>query len=257
MAAFTTLKLANAFGPKTPFIVVSVALAAYAGIGAIFLRDAKPPEPQQGSMLGRFWNTFKQPVTLQLSLLYSVAFGGYVAFGVYMPTFLVNAYGLERSDAAFRTAIFIILAVVSRPIGGWLSDRWTPIGTLLVCYSGITVTAFVASFRPHILPTLIPIGTIVFLVMGVCLGASSGAVFALVAALVERQRVGSVTGVVGAAGGLGGFIPPPVMGGLYTSFGNYRIGLIALAAAAFIAVIFTQFVFGGAKFAARKEEVPK
>lgn len=255
VAAFTTVPLADAFGSKAPFVVVSIALAAYAVIGAAFLRDAKPPAPQEGTMLGRFWTTFKQPVTLQLSFLYTVAFGGYVAFGVYMPTFLVNSYKIDLSGAAFRTAVFIILAVICRPIGGWLSDKWTPIGTLVVCYAGVTITAFAASFHPHILPTMVPIGSIVFLVMAVCLGAASGAVFALVAALVPKDRVGAVTGVVGAAGGLGGFVPPLEMGALYSSTGDYRIGLIGLALAALAATVFTQVVFGGSKFAARKAEV--
>lgn len=255
VAAFTTNPLAEAFNTKAPFVVVAIVLAVYAVVGAIFLRDAKPPARQEGTMLGRFWTTFRQPVTLQLSFLYTVAFGGYVAFGVYMPTFLVNSYGIDQSGAAMRTAVFIIVAVACRPIGGWLSDKWTPIGTLLVCYSGVAITALGASFHPHILPTLIPIGSVVFLVMAVCLGAASGAVFALVAALVPSDRVGAVTGVVGAAGGLGGFVPPLEMGALYTSTGNYRIGLLGLALAALVAVVFTQAVFGGSKFATRKQSV--
>ncbi|MGI5200831.1 hypothetical protein ACQEU6_04410 [Spirillospora sp. CA-108201] len=62
-------------------------------------------------------------MTWQMSALYAVAFGGDVAFSVYLPTYLKTQYGLSQSDAANRTAGFVLLAVVMRPIGGWLSDR--------------------------------------------------------------------------------------------------------------------------------------
>jgi NNP family nitrate/nitrite transporter-like MFS transporter len=63
------------------------------------------------------------PVTLRLSLLYAVAFGGFVAFSVYLPAYLTTAYHLDRADAALRTAGFVVLAVAMRPVGGALSDR--------------------------------------------------------------------------------------------------------------------------------------
>jgi NNP family nitrate/nitrite transporter-like MFS transporter len=77
-----------------------------------------------------------------------------------------------------------------------------------------------------------PLGTIAFLTMAAALGTASGAVFALVAQRTPADRVGAVTGFVGAAGGLGGFVPPLLMGTIHDATGSYAGGLIALTAVA-------------------------
>jgi NNP family nitrate/nitrite transporter-like MFS transporter len=81
-------------------------------------------------------------------------------------------------------------------------------------------------------PALAPAGTLAFLAMAAALGTAAGAVFALVAQRAPAEKVGAVTGVVGAAGGLGGFVPPLLMGGIYGASGSYAWGLLALAAVA-------------------------
>ncbi len=68
--------------------------------------------------------------------------------------------------------------------------------------------------------------------MAAALGTASGATFALVAQRAPANQVGSVTGVVGAAGGLGGFVPPLVMGSIFGHSGDYGTGLLALSAMA-------------------------
>jgi NNP family nitrate/nitrite transporter-like MFS transporter len=163
-----------------------------------------------------------------------VAFGGYVAFSVYLPAYLKTAYGLTQTDAANRMAGFVLLAVVMRPVGGWLADRYAPTRVLAVALGLVAVGALLQSATP----SLRPVGTIAFLSMAAALGAGSGATFALVALLAPANKVGSVTGVVGAAGGLGGFVPPLVMGFLYGQFGSYAIGLLALAVVAVAALLF-------------------
>jgi len=175
-------------------------------------------------------------ITWQAAALYAVAFGGYVAFSVYLPSYLKTAYGLTQADAANRMAGFVVLAVVMRPFGGWLSDRIPATrvlaGSLLVVVAGAVVQSFT--------PGLAPVGTAAFLAMAAALGAGSGATFALVAQVAPASQVGSVTGIVGAAGGLGGFVPPLVMGSLYGAYGSYGIGLILLAAVAAAALAFTE-----------------
>jgi NNP family nitrate/nitrite transporter-like MFS transporter len=128
---------------------------------------------------------------------------------------------------------FVLLAVVMRPVGGWLSDRFEPTrvlaGALLVVGAGAVVQAFT--------PALAPVGTVAFLSMAAALGAGSGATFALVALLAPANKVGSVTGIVGAAGGLGGFVPPLLMGSIYGRYGSYAIGLALLAVVAAAALL--------------------
>jgi NNP family nitrate/nitrite transporter-like MFS transporter len=84
---------------------------------------------------------------------------------------------------------------------------------------------------------LVPVGTLAFL--GLAAAPGAGAVFALVARLVPAERVGAVTGVVGAAGGLGGFFPPLVMGLVYGASGDYSLGFVLLAVTAAAAAAFT------------------
>ncbi len=101
----------------------------------------------------------------------------------------------------------------------------------------VVAGAVVQSFTPG----LAPVGTIAFLGMAAALGAGSGATFALVAQRAPAQQVGSVTGVVGAAGGLGGFVPPLVMGVIYGQYGSYALGLVLLAAVALAALLLDVF----------------
>jgi len=233
---FTTVKLANAYGPKTPFLIVASILAVYAVVAYLLLRD--PPgraSASSGSALRRTAEVARLGVTWQLCLLYAVGFGGFVAFSVYLPAYLRTAYSLDVNDAALRTAGFVVLAVVARPIGGWLSDRWHPVPVLVWCFSGVAALAIVQAFQPR----LIPLGTVAFLGMASLLGAASGAVFALVGKVAPADKVGAVTGVVGAAGGLGGFLPPLIMGWVYGVEHSYAIGLMLLSDVALAAAVYT------------------
>jgi NNP family nitrate/nitrite transporter-like MFS transporter len=244
IAAFSTVKIAEKWGEPAPFILVAVLLLAYALVARVLL--VNPPRtkaPAAGSIWARAWATLKEPVTLKLSWLYALGFGGFVAFSVYLPTYLVNVYGMERGDAALRTAGFVVLAVVMRPVGGFLSDKLGALKVLTACFGLTAVFAFGAALGLHLMPQ----GTVMFLGMAVALGASSGAVFALVADLVEPSRVGAVTGIVGAAGGLGGFIPPLVMGIVYGQSGHYSLGLGLLAGVALGTAVFTWLGFASAQ----------
>ncbi|MDX8049935.1 MFS transporter [Lentzea sp. BCCO 10_0798] len=235
ISALTTVRLVDSGGVATPFIVTAVVLAVYAVVAALLLRDAPGRTVPTESLTRRLLDTARLPVTRHASLLYAVAFGGYVAFSVYLPAYLKTAYGLTQSDAANRMAGFVLLAVLMRPVGGWLSDRIGPVRVLTAALGVVTAGAAVQAFTPP----LMPLGTIAFLSMAAALGAGSGAVFALVALLAPGTKVGSVTGVVGAAGGLGGFVPPLVMGALYGAFDSYALGLAALAVVAAGTLAFT------------------
>jgi NNP family nitrate/nitrite transporter-like MFS transporter len=168
-------------------------------------------------------------------MLYAVGFGGYVAFSVYLPAYLHNAYDISPSGAANRMAGFVIVAVVMRPVGGWLADRWGAVPVLASGYAVVVVAAGVAATNP----ILEPVGAVAFLAMAAALGSSSGATFALIAQVTDPARVGGVTGLVGAAGGLGGFAPPLMMGYIYGHTDSYAIGLWLLAAAAAATLVLT------------------
>ncbi len=146
ISAFTTVRLADSSGRAVPFVIVAVVLLVYAAAAAMWLRDAPGRVPAQGSFLARTWATVRLPAVGQLSVLYAVSFGGFVAFSVYLPTYLGNAYDLTASDAATRTAGFVVLAVVMRPVGGWLSDRVGPIPVLTASFLAAAVLAALAGW---------------------------------------------------------------------------------------------------------------
>ena len=243
VSAFTTVRLADSYGRAFPFLLVAALLAAYAVVAWALLREAPARSaPLGGGFLARTWATLRMPVTLQLSALYALGFGGFVAFSVYLPVYLRNAYDLTPGDAATRTAGFVVLAVVMRPVGGWLSDRLHPVPVLTACFAAAAALAALAAFE---LP-LLPWATFAFLGLAAALGAASGAVFALVARVAPADKVGSVTGVVGAAGGLGGFVPPLLMGSIYGRSGDYSLGYALLAVTAALGAFYTWTALRGA-----------
>ena len=235
ISALTTVKLAKAYSLQTPFLITAAALAVYAALAAVVLRDAPGRVRSTGSPLVQFRGALSLTITWQASALYALAFGGYVAFSVYLPTYLKTAYSLTPTDAANKMAGFVLLAVLMRPVGGWLSDRLHPTTVLTGAFLAVTAGAAVQASTPSLSST----GTAAFLLMAAALGAGTGAVFALVAQLSPPEQVGAVTGVVGAAGGLGGFVPPLLMGSIYGSSGSYALGLILLSSVAAAALLFT------------------
>ena len=126
ISALTTVKLTAHWGIHAPFLVVAGALAVYGAAAALVLRDAPGrPVPSQPA-LTRLAATLRLSITWQAAALYAVGFGGFVAFSVYLPVYLNNAYLLTPADAADKMAGFVLLAVLLRPVGGWLSDRVAP-----------------------------------------------------------------------------------------------------------------------------------
>ncbi|HET8768138.1 MAG TPA: MFS transporter, partial [Pedococcus sp.] len=248
ISALTTVKLVKGVGETAPFLITAAALAVYAVAAWLLLRDAPGRVVPTTSVATRLVAAARLPIAWQACILYAVAFGGYVAFSVYLPAYLKTAYGLEQADAANRMAGFVLVAVVMRPVGGWLADRFGPVPVLAAVFGVVAGGAAVQAATPG----LMPLGTAAFLIMAAALGAGSGATFALVARAAPAAQVGSVTGLVGAAGGLGGFVPPLVMSSVYSSTGSYGWGLVLLALVAVGCLVLTLVVVRGT---ARPKEV--
>lgn len=238
ISALTTVRLVDAGNTATPFLLCAMALLIYAAVAWYLLRDAPGRTPPTESMTDRLKQTVRLPATWAASALYAVSFGGFVAFSVYLPSYLRTAYDLSQADAANRMAGFVLLAVIMRPVGGWLADRFDAPTVLATTLCVVVIGASVQAVTPGLAPT----GTIAFLALAAALGAGSGATFALVALIAPPGKVGAVTGFVGAAGGLGGFVPPLVMGAIYETTGDYGPGLLALAVVALVALLFTVIV---------------
>jgi MFS transporter, NNP family, nitrate/nitrite transporter len=238
IAAFTTQPLAAATSRAGVFLTVSVVMLATAALTWSVGRDAPAWQPQLSPMAARLRTALGLRVTLDLAALYAITFGGFVAFGVYLPTYLQEIYGLSAPDAAARAGGFILLATLARPVGGILSDRSGAPRVLSVALAVVGTGAIIIAFE---LP--IAAATVAFLLVAAALGVGNGAVFALVGRRSPPASVGAVTGFVGAAGGLGGFLPPLVMGAVFQATGSYTIGLMLLSNVAFAGLVYTVWRF--------------
>ena len=167
ISALTTVKLYTNVGEKAPFLITAAVLAVYSVLAWILLRDAPGRVVPTTSLASRLNANARLPITWQACILYAVAFGGYVAFSVYLPAYLKTAHGLTPADAANRMAGFVLVAVVMRPVGGWLSDRFGPIPVLATSYAVVAVGAAISAGTPP----LEGIGTVAFLAMAAALGA--------------------------------------------------------------------------------------
>ena len=234
VSGFLSPSIAETLGLPWVYLIVAGGLAAVAVIFALLGRDAPGRAPSTQSMVERFLGALRLPVARDLALIYAVTFGGFVAFGAYLPTFLTIAYDRDVPDAAARAAGFIVLATLARPLGGALSDRYSGAAVLLWSLIAVGCGAIVTAFEPNF-----HTATVGFLLLAAALGLGNGAVFALVGRRSPPAQVGSVTGLVGAAGGLGGFMPPIVMGLVYEVTGSYAIGLMLLSNVAFAGAIYT------------------
>jgi len=165
-----------------------------------------------------------------LSLYYFLTFGGFVAMAIYLPIFLTEIFKLTPGDAGFRTAGFVALATAMRPVGGALADRVSGRRILLWVFPA---TAAMAVFLACPMMATFTIGA---LGMAAAIGLGNGAVFKLVPEYFP-QSVGAVTGLVGAAGGLGGFFPPLVLGMVRQATGTFTPGFVLLALFAMICFV--------------------
>lgn len=238
LSAFFTPRFVSWFGYVATHVIIAVVLVVVAVICWLFMRDAPTWSPNHDPVTPKLVAAVKLPITWAMGFLYAAAFGGFVAFSTYLPTYLNDVYGFDLKAAGTRTAGFAIAAVIARPLGGVLSDRFGPRIITFISCAGAAVLAVWMITTP---PLEIPAG-INFVLMAICMGLGAGSVFAWVAQAAPPERVGSVTGIVGAAGGLGGFFPPLVMGATYdAATHSYTIGLALLVGFATVAALFTLF----------------
>jgi MFS transporter, NNP family, nitrate/nitrite transporter len=238
LSSFFTPRFVNWFGYNVTHVIIAVALVVVAFIVWSAMRDSPQWAPNTDPVVPKLVAAAKLPVTWQMSFLYAVAFGGFVAFSTYLPTYLKDVYSFDLTQAGTRTAGFAIAAVIARPVGGVLADKVGPRAVAITSFAGAAAMAIVVALQPA---PEVPAG-LAFVLLAAFLGLGTGGVFAWVAALAPRERVGSVAGLVGAAGGLGGFFPPLVMGATYNEADHsYTVGLILLCVTAVVAVLFTAF----------------
>jgi NNP family nitrate/nitrite transporter-like MFS transporter len=157
--------------------------------------------------------------------IYSLTFGGFVGLASYLSIFFRDQYGLTKVQAGDLTTIVVLFGSFLRPVGGLLSDRWGGYRLLLFLLTGISICLGAVATLPGVNLALL----MLVLAMAM-LGMGNGAVFQLVPQRFAG-RVGIMTGIVGAAGGLGGFLLPSLLGAVKDRTGTFELGFALVAAA--------------------------
>jgi NNP family nitrate/nitrite transporter-like MFS transporter len=188
-------------------------LAIWAVVFVTLARNA-PATHQPSSVASMLSTLATERLAWALSLFYFLTFGGFVALSVYLPTLLRDELGLSMADAGFRTAGFVVLATLMRPIGGVLSDQMGGARVLSGVFLGLVPFGLLLMWSSMVPFTVGALGS------AALLGVGNGAVFKLVPQFFPHKTA-TVTGLVGAIGGLGGFFPPLVLG-----FFSDRVGAI-------------------------------
>jgi MFS transporter, NNP family, nitrate/nitrite transporter len=169
-----------------------------------------------------------------MMLVYSITFGGFVGMSSYVSLLLTTQYQLSKVDAGFIMALMSLTGAIVRPVGGFIADKLSGVKVLLVLLVGISLCNF--AFAALMPPLTGGIALLVLLYLGFGLG--NGATFQLVPHR-WKGRTGVMTGIIGAAGGIGGFYLPVVMGLARQSTGSYQMGFVTfgiLAAVAFLLI---------------------
>ena len=189
------------------------------------------------SMIDQIKGVYKNATLWFLSLFYFITFGAFVAFTMFLPSFLVDNYGLTPVDAGMRTAGFIAIATFIRPVGGFLADKFNAFVILMFVFLGIAFSGILLSFSPNLLWY-----TIGSLAVAITAGIGNGTVFKLVPLYFSKQA-GIVNGIVSAMGGLGGFFPPLLLTAVSNMTGHHAIAFMLLSELALVSFVIVVFMF--------------
>jgi MFS transporter, NNP family, nitrate/nitrite transporter len=223
LATLFAPRLAQAFGWRSVFGVAVIPIALVWLVFFLLAKDSPTPRRVRG--WAEYASLFKLPDTWWFCFLYSLTFGGFVGLASYLSVFFHDQYGLTKVQAGDFTTVVVLFGSFLRPVGGVLSDR-------LGGYKMLLTLLCAAALMLAGVATLPPAFVALFLLTAAMgsLGMGNGSVFQLVPQRFA-ERVGIMTGIVGAAGGLGGFVLPSVLGAVKQSTGTFGIGFAVVALA--------------------------
>jgi NNP family nitrate/nitrite transporter-like MFS transporter len=224
--------LANIFAPRLAIAfgwqnVFGLALLPLATVALLFLALAREsPARRTVRPLQEYLAPLAQPDAIWFCMYYCVTFGGYVGLSSFLPLLLHEQFGVAPVTAGGITAIAALSGSLARPLGGHAADRvggsrmlqWVLL-VIGASYAGIAVAPGLRGAVAAVLVAMI------------ALGLGNGAVFQLVPRRFPHE-VGAVTGLVGAAGGIGGFLLPVGLGAVKQGFGAFAPAFVMLAACA-------------------------
>jgi len=225
LASLFAPRLAEVLGWHGVFGLALIPVILTFAVYVLLAKDSPeqpPPKPWRS-----YFTVLQEADVWWFNVLYGVTFGGFVGLASFLAIFFYDQYGLSKVMAGNFTALCVFAGSMFRPLGGYLADRFGGLRMLKILYSAIGMLMFGVG----LLPSLPMVTILLFLGMS-CLGMGNGSVFQLVPQRF-RHEIGVVTGVVGAAGGVGGFLLPSFLGIFKDLTGSYGTGFFLLAGMAF------------------------
>ncbi len=230
LAALLAPSLAVAYGWSNVFGIAALPLILTLLVYWFLAKDS--PECPAPKPLWDYLKVLRDKDAWWFMFFYSVTFGGFVGLAASLTIYFNTQYGIAPVLAGYMTAACVFAGSMMRPLGGKLADRIGGIRSLSVMYVAAGVCLVVVSFAPQ----SVWLALAVFVAAMLFLGMGNGAVFQLVPQRF-RKEIGVMTGLVGMAGGIGGFYLASSLGYSRQWSGSYQIGLLIFAALAFIALI--------------------
>ncbi|WP_425287851.1 nitrate/nitrite transporter [Oceanobacillus limi] len=227
--------IAEAFGWQNAVRIFLFLLILFAVL--TFLLGDRKEQLAKKSMTDQIKGVYQNATLWFLCLFYFITFGSFVAFTMFLPSFLVENFQLDPVDAGIRTGIFIIIATLLRPIGGLLADKFNAYIILMFVFIGVALSGVLLSFSPDIVWY-----TVGSLAVGIAVGIGNGTVFKLVPLYFSKQA-GIVNGIVSAMGGLGGFFPPLLLTAVSNITGHHAIAFMLLSEFALVSFVIVIFMY--------------
>ncbi len=221
LATFFGPRLDAAWGWHAVFGAALIPLLATFALFAIFVEESPnqpPPRP-----LSDYLAVLRIGDTWWFSFFYAITFGGFVGLASFLNIFFLSQYGLSNVEAGQFTTLCVVAGSTLRPLGGHLADRFGGVRVLIGLDLIVGATMLGMATRPPLLA-----GTALLLAAMTALGMGNGCIFQIVPQRFSRE-IGVVTGIVGAAGGLGGFVLPMVLGVLKQTTGSFDGGFLGFA----------------------------
>ena len=234
IAALVAPRLAEHVGWHGVFAIMLVPVFLAGGLFAILAKE--PPAPPEAGRRGLL-DLLTEADARWLCVFYAVTFGGFVGLSSYLSIFFVDRFDLNKVTGATFAAICAIAGSLLRPLGGALGDRFDGLRVLTVTLGAVAALAAMLALLPDLAVTT----AVLFTLLGL-LGMGNGAVFQVVGVRM-RAHVGTMTGLVGAAGGIGGFALPFLFGSLRGSTGTFATGFVmfAIVAASTSVAVLTRY----------------
>jgi NNP family nitrate/nitrite transporter-like MFS transporter len=238
LAMFLAPRVAAAIGWHGVFGVTLAPVLATAVLFAMMVRTDEQagqltPTKPRGHWRQELLEGLARPSMHWLCLLYAVTFGGFVGVCSFLPILLHDQYGFDHVTAGSLTALGGLLGSFIRPVGGYTADRLEGIRVLPSVFAVIAATIGAAAWLPEA-----AVGVTLLVISLAVMGFGNGVVFQVVSDRFSKQ-MGLASGVIGAAGGIGGFFLPLALGGLKDATGTYATGLWCFAVIAACAGVTT------------------